>query len=452
MDSATPPERPRRIVVLGGGFGGLSFAAGFRGEAEVVLLDRRNHHLFQPLLYQVATTALAAPDIAQPLRSIFSRNPRVDVRMHCVDEIQLTEQCIVADGHRFEYDYLLIALGGRTTYFGNDQWAEYAMGLKSLDEAQKIRNSVLAALELADSGTHDAADRRELMTTVVVGAGPTGVEMAGALAELYKRVLRRDYRRINAAESRILLVDAAPQVLPGFSAELSRKAQRQLEELGVEVRMGKMVKGIESRRVVFEEETIEAANIVWAAGLEAVPVVKALDVPKDRAGRIEVNADCSIPGYPNAFAIGDNARLKDANGTPVPWVAPAAMQMGRFVARVIEEELKGGRRLHRPAFAYRDKGAVATIGRIRAVAAIRGREFSGAPAWFAWLTVHLFFLIGLRNKLSVLLQWFFAYIRFQWGARILWGSESNTPAATDHPPGEEAVTTDPSGAPSGGSQ
>ncbi len=450
MEATTPapPER-KRIVVLGGGFGGLNFADSFRGEADIVLLDCQNHHLFQPLLYQVATTALAAPDVAQPLRSIFSRKRHTDVRMHTVEKIDLEAQVVIADRHPFPYDYLVIALGGRTTYFGNNHWEQFAPGLKSLDQAQKIRNSVIAALEHADSGTEDRTHRERLMTTVVVGAGPTGVEMAGALAELYRRVLKRDYRRINSADTQVILVDGAPQVLPGFSKALSVKAQKQLEDLGVEVQMGRMVKDVQKERVIFENGQIEAANIIWAAGLEAVPVVKALDVPKDRAGRIEVLPDCSVPGHPNAFAIGDNARLQDAKGKPVPWVAPAAMQMGRHVAKVIAEELGSATPAERQPFVYKDKGSVATIGRIRAVAAIRGREFSGTPAWFAWLVVHLFFLIGLRNKLSVLLQWTFAYFRFQWGARILWGTEANTPAADLSPPDPDPSPPPPRPGPEG---
>ncbi|PYJ55619.1 MAG: FAD-dependent oxidoreductase [Verrucomicrobia bacterium] len=413
----------KHIVVLGAGFGGLTFCQAFNHpQARVTLVDRQNHHLFQPLLYQVATAGLSAPEIAQPVRSILSDRPSVTVLLDTVVDFNLAEKKVFLEKNTLAYDYLVLALGGVTSYFGHPEWEQFAPGLKSLDDALRIRRRILLAFEKAENET-DAAARDRLMTIVVVGGGPTGVELAGAFAELVRRVLRKDFRRIDPAQARVILIEAGPRVLAHLPPGLSASAQRQLEKLGVEVRVGVKVKTITQGRVEPENgRIIEAENIIWAAGVSASALTQKLRTELDHAGRVKVKPDLSLPGHPEVFAIGDMALVLDQDGKPVPGVSPAAMQMARKIARIIRDELDlGAGHAARPPFKYWDKGTMATIGRSAAVAKIGKLEFTGFLAWIAWLFVHLIFLIGFRNKLAVLLQWTYSYLAYKRGARIVTG-------------------------------
>ena len=415
------------IVVLVAGFGGLTFAQRFpAGLARLTVVDRQNHHLFQPLLYQVAAAGLAAPDIAQPVRSILRGRPHLSVLMDEARAVDLAARRVSLARAALDYDYLILALGGRTSYFGHPEWEPHAPGLKSLDDALRIRRQVLLAFERAEAEP-DAARRAALMTIVVVGGGPTGVELAGTFAELARTVLRRDFARIDPATARVVLVEGGPRVLAAFPPGLSASAQRQLARLGVEVRTGAPVQVIRDGEVGLPDRVIRAATIIWAAGIAAHPLARSLGVATDRAGRIQVAPDLSLPGHPEVFALGDLATLVDRRGVTVPGIAPAAMQMGAFTARLIAAEIRGGPG-PRPAFAYRDKGTMATIGRSAAVAQIGRLRFSGWPAWIAWLGVHLIFLIGFRNRLSVLLHWTYSYWTYKRGARLITGGGDGPPA------------------------
>jgi NADH dehydrogenase len=418
------------IVVLGAGFGGLTFCQTFRhSRARVTLVDRQNHHLFQPLLYQVATAGLSAPEIAQPARSILRDQPHVSVRLDEVNAIELTTRRVHLASGPLDYDYLVIALGGVTSYFGHPEWEQHAPGLKSLDDALRIRREVLLAFERAENEPSRAAHDR-LLTIVVVGGGPTGLELAGAFAELTRHVLRRDFRHIDPGEARVILLEGSERVLAHMAPELSASAQRQLETLGVEVRLRAKVSRISDGLVELADGTrIEAANIIWAAGISASPLTRSLGVETDRAGRLKVLPDLSLPGRPEVFAIGDLALVLQTDGKPVPGVSPAAMQEAKHVAKLIAAELAAPAPVNtpRPAFTYWDKGSMATIGRSAAVAEIGKIRFSGFPAWLAWLFVHLIFLIGFRNKLAVLLQWFYSYCTYRRGARIVTGVPRSRP-------------------------
>ena len=421
-------HRPR-VVVLGAGFGGLTFCQTFSSSgADVTAVDRQNHHLFQPLLYQVATAGLSAPEIAQPIRSILRNKPNVTVLLHNVTGIDLDRRQVQFDGQVLPYDYLVLALGGVTSYFGHPEWAQYADGLKSLDDALRIRRRILLAFERAENGA-GAAEMERLMTIVVVGGGATGVELAGAFGELVRYVLKRDFRRIDPLQARVILVEAGPRVLPQFSPRLSAKAAARLAMRGVEVRTNVRVETVGDGFLQVNDGTrIESDNIIWAAGVAANPLTRKLGVELDRAGRVRVNPDLSLPGHPEVFAIGDLALVEDERGRPVPGVSPAAMQMARHVARLIESELKGGKEssASRPAFKYWDKGTMATIGRSAAVAQIGRLEFNGWLAWASWLLIHLIFLIGFRNKAAVLLQWTYSYFTYKRGARIVTGVDEAT--------------------------
>lgn len=437
MSAATENALPR-IVVVGAGFGGLTFARKFpSGLGRVTVIDRQNHHLFQPLLYQVATAGLSAVDIAQPIRMILRKKPNLEVLMAEVTAIDLAKRTIRARSgvepyvteEEIVYDYLVLAAGGVTSYFGRDEWSQFAPGLKSLDDAVKIRRQILLAFERAEIEP-DEQRRRELMTILVVGGGPTGVELAGTFAELARTVLSEDFDRIDPTRARVILIEGGDRVLGTFPPDLSASARRQLERLGVDVRTSLRVQAIRPGEVQLSTgETIRAANIIWGAGVAASPLTKLLGIETDRSGRLKVAPDLSLPGHPEVFALGDMVTLTDKNGVLVPGVSPAAIQMGEHAAKLIEAEIRARRRsaakgaamTERPAFAYWDKGSMATIGRSKAVAQIGRWHFSGYPAWLAWLFVHLVFLVGLRNKIFVFLQWLYSYLTYKRGARIITG-------------------------------
>ncbi len=414
----TAPPKPKRVIVLGAGFGGLAACKKLsKSGCEVTLIDRQNHHLFQPLLYQVATAGLSAPEIAQPVRDILAKRKNLRVRMEEVESIDLEGKTVRTAAWALPYDYLVIALGAVTSYFGNDAWEKFAPGLKSLEDATRIRHSILGAFETAEI-IEDSDERRRLMTIVVVGGGPTGVEMAGACAELTRKVLRSNFRNIDTMDTRILLVEAAPGILNTFDWSLADYARQKLEALGVEVRLGEPIEEIGDGFVRIGGEKISCGNIVWGAGVQASPVTRALGTTLGPGGRIPVEPDLSIPGHPEAFAIGDIASLTDANGVRVPGVAPAAMQMGKHVARQINHELRFGQPERRP-FTYWDKGSMATIGRSAAVAEAGGFKMRGIIAWLAWLFIHLLLLVGLRNRIAVFLNWIYSYVNYKRGARII---------------------------------
>lgn len=416
------------IVVIGAGFGGLAFCRHFPSRrANITLIDRQNHHLFQPLLYQVATAGLSAVDIAEPVRAILRRKKNLRVLMRTITRVDLATKTVHYEGDSgsIAYDYLVIASGGATSYFGHPEWERFAPGLKTLDDALRIRRQVLINLEKAEMET-DPIKQDILTTIVVIGGGPTGVELAGTFAELTRMTLSRDFEHIDPAKSRVILLEYAPRVLGMYSEKLSESARRQLTALGVDVRTGQKVEDIREGAVVVNGQTLAAGTIIWSAGVSASPLAKTLGVPLDRSGRILGEPDLSVPGHPGVFAVGDTVAINDSEGKPVPGVAPAAMQMGKYVARLLEEEIAASASgtvppLRQP-FKYVDKGSMATIGRSKAVAKLAGLEFSGWPAWMAWLGVHLIFLVGFRSKLAVLIQWVYSYFTYKRGARVITGT------------------------------
>jgi NADH dehydrogenase len=417
-DSSLP-----HIVVVGAGFAGLRFVQHFPANlARVTVIDRQNHHLFQPLLYQVATAGLSAVDIAQPIRALFGDRPNFAVVMGDVEAIDLAGKRVHHSRGDVTYDYLVLAAGGVTSYFGHPEWEEFAPGLKSLDDALRIRRKILCAFERAETES-DPEMRKAATTIVVVGGGPTGVELAGAFADLTRTVLHKDFDRIDPSKSRVMLIEGSDHLLSPFPPELQESAKRQLERLGVEIRLNKRVEVVRDGELVAGGETIRADNIIWGAGVGGAPIARKLNVELDRAGRIKVLPDCSVPGYPEVFALGDMVTLTDANGVLVPGVAQGAMQMGRHTAKLIERELRGEKLAPagRTPFVYHDKGTMATIGRSSAVALIKNWKLSGFPAWLAWLAVHLLFLVGFRNKFSVLMHWIYSYLMYKHGARIITG-------------------------------
>ncbi|MGI8561077.1 MAG: NAD(P)/FAD-dependent oxidoreductase [Luteimonas sp.] len=417
------------VVIVGGGFAGLwATRALASAPVRITLVDRCNHHLFQPLLYQVATAGLSAPDIAAPLRHILRRQANVMVLMDEAIGIDTTHREVRLLGHdAIAYDYLLVASGATHAYFGHDDWARFAPGLKTLDDALLIRRRILSAFERAEAEA-DAEARRALMTFAIVGGGPTGVELAGTLAEIARHTLKHEFRRIDPRQARVLLLEAGPDVLPTFPDALSEKARRQLQRLGVEVRTGVPVNAIDADGVLVGEERIAARTVLWAAGVAASPLARSLGVALDRAGRVPVQPDLSVAGVPEIFVGGDLAALQRPDGRPVPGVAPAAKQMGRHVAAAIRARIE--RRPTTP-FRYRDYGNLATIGRMAAVVDFGRLRLSGAPAWWFWLLAHIFFLIGFRNRLAVLLDWTWAYWSHQRAARIILGGDGEEAGGSD---------------------
>ncbi|MFO0996752.1 MAG: NAD(P)/FAD-dependent oxidoreductase [Alphaproteobacteria bacterium] len=416
--SAINTHRPR-VVIVGAGFGGLEAAKALKdAPVDLTIIDRRNYHLFQPLLYQVATAGLSPADIAQPIRGIVGRQKNTTIYMARVSGVDLDRREVIASHRRVAYDYLILATGARHAYFGKDEWERWAPGLKKIDDATDIRRRILTAFERAETES-DPAEHRRLLNFVIVGGGPTGVELAGAIAELARRALAEDFNTIDPAQARIILIEGGPRVLATFPEALSRRAQRSLEKLGVEIRPGMTVTACDEGGVVAGGERIEARTILWAAGVEASPAAKWLGAERDKAGRIKVGPDLSVPGLTNVFAIGDTALANGPDGRPLPGVAPVAKQQGRFVGRLIRKRVAG------PAatavFHYRNYGNLATIGRKAAVVDFGRFRLSGLLAWLLWGTVHVFFLLGFRNRLSVLLSWAWAYVTFQRGARLITG-------------------------------
>jgi NADH dehydrogenase FAD-containing subunit len=413
------PARPPRVVIVGAGFGGLSAAIALRrAKVHVTLIDRRNYHLFQPLLYQVATAALSPADIAQPIRSILRHQRNATVLLGRVTGVDKASREVLIDERRIPYDYLIVATGARHAYFGNDAWEPFAPGLKKIEDATGIRRRILLAFEEAETAAH-AAHRAPMLSFVVVGGGPTGVELAGAIAELARVALAADFRHVDPRETRIVLVEAGPRLLSAFPDTLSAKAKRALERLGVEVRLSAAVSACDEDGVAVGGERIAARTVLWAAGVAASPAAKWLDAEKDRAGRVKVEADLSLPGHPEIFVIGDTALATDGTGNPLPGVAPAAKQAGRHVARVIRARVDGRRAP--PPFRYRHLGNLATIGRSAAIADFGRLRLSGRVAWLLWGIVHIYFLIGFRNRLVVALDWVWAYLTFERGSRLITG-------------------------------
>jgi NADH dehydrogenase len=406
------------VVIVGAGFAGLYAGRALAKEkVRVTLVDRRNHHTFQPLLYQVATAALSPGEIAYPIRHIFRDDENVSVLLAEATGFDLQRRKVQFEDDALAYDYLIVAAGATHAYFGHPEWATYAPGLKTVEDATEIRRRMLLAFELAERRAR-LDHEPEPINFVVVGGGPTGVELAGALADIAQHVLASDFRSINPRSTRILLIEGGPRILPAFPEDLSASAERQLNKLGVEVMTGATVTGIDDAHVYVGERAFPASVVLWGAGVSASPLGKLLGVPTDKAGRVHVQPDLTIAGHPEVFLLGDQASILQENGKPVPGVAPAAIQMGKFAAASIRGDLRGETR---KSFHYVDKGSLATIGRSAAIADIRGFHLSGFPAWLTWLLIHLLFLIGFRSRLQVLWEWFWEYVSFQQGARLITG-------------------------------
>jgi NADH dehydrogenase len=424
----TVPSSLPHVVIVGAGFGGLEAAKLLGGEAVcVTVIDRTNYHLFQPLLYQVATAALSPADIAAPVRAVLSKFPNIEVRLAEVTSINVAERKVKTGDAEIAYDYLILATGSRHSYFGHNEWERLAPGLKSLEDAVEVRRRILMAFEYAEKISDEKA-KAAAMTFVIIGGGPTGVEMAGAIAEIARYTLSKDFRHIDPSQARVILIEADPRVLSAFPEDLSASALKQLTDLGVEVRTGARATNLTEQGLEVGDEFIPCRVKIWAAGNDASFVGKTLGVPVDRAGRVIVNDDLTIPAHPEVQVIGDLANFSHRDGKPLPGVSPVAMQQGRHAGRNVLAMIDG-RKPQR--FWYWDKGSMATIGRNKAVADLRFVHFSGFPAWLAWLFVHVLFLVGFRNRVAVLLQWAWAYFTFNKGARLItrnFQSEARPPA------------------------
>jgi len=418
MNSKVKP----RVVIVGAGFGGLNVARSLaKAPVQITVVDRRNHHTFQPLLYQVATAGLSPGEIAAPIRSILRGHHNVEVLMAEVTGFDLDRRVVETADSGIAYDYLIVAAGASHAYFGHEEWERFAPGLKTIEDALEIRRRVLLAFELAER--QSAAGESALpLNFVIVGGGPTGVELAGTLSEICHHALTHEFRAIDPARAHILLIEGGPRVLPAYAEDLSRSAQEQLQRLSMEVRTSTMVTQVEPGAVRIGNTRLEAAVVLWAAGVAASPLGKKLGVAVDRAGRVPVQPDLSIPNHPEVFVIGDLAAAKDQHGKMLPGVAPVAIQEGRFVAKLIRHEIEAGKGKSRPAFHYWDKGSLATIGRAAAVAEFGKIHISGFIAWLSWLFVHILFLIGFRNRLLVFIQWAWSYVTYERGARLITGS------------------------------
>jgi NADH:ubiquinone reductase (H+-translocating) len=470
MNNSKPSSGAPRVVIVGAGFGGLTAAQALgRARARIAVIDRKNFHTFQPLLYQVATAGLSPGEIAAPIRSILSSHKNVEVLMAEVTGFNLDRRMVETPDGEIPYDYLIVAAGAGDSYFGHDEWEPFAPGLKTIEDALEIRRRVLLAFELAERQAAVGEGVKPL-NFVVVGGGPTGVELAGTLAEISRHALAHEYRAIDPKLAHILLLEGGPRVLPAYADDLSRSAQEQLQHLGVEVRTSTMVTQVGPGSIHIGETRLNATVILWAAGVAASPLGKKLATPIDRAGRVLVRPDLSLPGHPEVFVIGDLAAVPDESGKMLPGVAPVAMQEGRYVAKVIRKEIesprdqtepgappfprsvreepalslsKGGGFDPRPPFHYWDKGSLATIGRAAAVAQFGKIHISGFIAWLAWLFIHILFLIGFRNRLLVFIQWAWSYVTYERGARLITGS-TDLPGWTASSPQTSEQTAEPS--------
>ncbi len=405
------------VVIIGGGFAGLNIAKGLgnRPDIEVTVVDRTNHHLFQPLLYQVAMAGLSPADIAAPIRSLLSQYRNIRVLQGEVRSLDLGRKVVVADFGEIAFDYLILACGARHSYFGHDEWEEHAPGLKTLEQATEIRRRVLSAYEEAER-TQLPEDRKRLLTFVVVGGGPTGVELAGAIGEMSRFTLAKDFRNIDATLARVILLEAGPRILPMFSEASAARATRDLEHLGVQIWTGSAVTKIDAAGVEIGSERIQSATVLWAAGVKASAIGQQAGLEVDRQGRVMVEPDLSAKGHPNVFVAGDQACFTHQTGKPLPGTAPVAMQQGRYLARLIRNEIAGKART---PFYFTDKGQMATIGRSRAVVEVGKMKLAGFPAWVIWLVVHIYYLTGFKNRLLVVFQWAWSYLSFRRGARLI---------------------------------
>ena len=429
--SASSGAARPRVVVIGGGFGGLEAVKKFKGEdVDVTLIDRSNHHLFQPLLYQVATAGLAPANIAGPLREIFRHQQNVEVLLTEVERVDVEGKEVVTEDLVIPYDFLIVACGARHSYFGHDEWEQDAPGLKTLVDAVRMRQKLLVAFELAEKAI-DPGERDAALTFVIVGGGPTGVEMAGAISEIARHTMTKDFRRIDSRQAKIIVIEGAPHILGAYPESLAANGKRQLESIGVEIREGVHVTNVTSEGVeVKDGQFIPARTVFWAAGNAASPLGKTLGASLDKAGRVVVNEDLTIPGHPEVQVIGDMACFTHQTGKPLPGVSPTAMQMGRHAARSILETLAGGQPMK---FHYVDKGTLATIGRNKAVADLPfNLRFGGFPAWIIWACIHIFYLVGYRSRIAVMAEWVWNYFSFYRGSRLITG-ERNGEYALRHP-------------------
>ncbi len=411
----------KKVIIVGAGFAGLNAAKllGNKKGIEVTVIDRKNHHLFQPLLYQVAMAGLSPAEIAIPIRSLLSRYKNIRVLKGLVEGVDFEKRQVIVDCGLFSYDYLILACGAKHTYFGNNEWEEHAPGLKTIEQATEIRRRVLNALEEAER-ENDPQRQKQLLTFVIVGAGPTGVELAGAIGEMSRYTLARDFRNIDPKLTRIILVEAGPRILPAFSEKLSSQATRNLEKLGVQAWTSSYVTHVDKNGVQIGKERIQAATVLWAAGVESASIGKQLGFPLDPQGRILVSDDMSVEGHSEVFVAGDQAHFSDQDGKMLPGIAPVAMQQGKFLAKNILREIQGKARL---SFKYRDKGQMAAIGRNRAIAEVGTFQFHGFFAWILWLTIHIYYLTGFKNRLFVIVQWAIAHLSFHKGARLIINKE-----------------------------
>jgi NADH:ubiquinone reductase (H+-translocating) len=411
-----------RVAIVGCGFGGLFAARALRrAQVEVLIIDRNNYHLFQPLLYQVASAALAPADIAQPIRTILRGQKNASVMLGEVSSVDLRRSVLRIGDADVPYDYLILAPGAVDNYFGHSDWHELAPGMKEVEEATLIRSRMLRSFETAEIES-DPVERAAHLAFIIVGGGPTGVELAGAIKELAVDVIPRDFRVADTRRARVILIEAGPRLLPAMHADSSRRALEQLHSLGVEVRLGKPVTAVFADGVEVDGERLHSYNVIWAAGVRASPLVQTLGMESGPGGRVKVMPDCSVPGYPKVFVIGDAASLVDSRtGLGVPGVSQGAIQMGRFVAHVIEEDCRGAHEARSRGFHYKDLGSMATVGKSRAVVEVGGLRFGGLLAWFAWLTLHVTVLIGFRNRISVVLSWIYSYVFFRRGSRLITG-------------------------------
>lgn len=443
MPASSNGSAKPRVVIVGAGFGGIAAAKNLaKAPVDVTIIDRRNFHLFQPLLYQVATAALSPSEIAMPIRSVVKNQHNTSVVLGRVTGVDIAAREVLTDKQRVPYDFLILATGARHDYFGREEWEPHAPGLKKIDDAVAIRRRILEAFEWAETEADPAAQVR-LLTFVVVGGGATGVEMAGAIAELAKKMLTKEFRNIEPHTARVVLVEAGPKVLAAFPAKLSGAARRALERLGVEVRLGHPVSQCDGNGVEVDGQRIEAHTVIWAAGVIASPAAKWLDAERDRVGRVVVEADLSVPGHRDIFVIGDTALALDGDGKPLPGVAAVAKQQGRYLARLIRERVRGNR--NSLPFRYRDFGSLATIGRKAAVAHVLGFQLSGRLAWVLWGLVHIYFLVGARNRFVVTINWIWAYLTFQFSSRLIIGDGRPPATAVAAPAGAKtgAKTKDP---------